>query len=141
MRATAAVPPAGWTMSVMRRPNSSSMTTTSPRAIGLPLTSRSTGLSARRSRGTTGPGPGAGAWPERLAEGHAGAADLDRELDGDVVEALEVGGHAGVGAGAGLQWGEFDLIGHGVVSSSIAGGGLLDGHVGQEDLVDLDIGL
>src|SRR3954452_22875942 len=41
----------------MRRPNCSSMTTTSPRAIGRPLTSRSTGLSARRSRVTTEPGP------------------------------------------------------------------------------------
>src|SRR3954452_12733699 len=44
----------------MRRPNSSSMTTTSPRAMGRPLTSRSTGLSARRSRVTTE------AWPRLI---------------------------------------------------------------------------
>jgi hypothetical protein len=47
------------TTSVTRSPNSSSITTTSPRAIGLPLTSRSTGSPARRLRVTIDPGPSA----------------------------------------------------------------------------------
>ena len=45
--------------SVTRRPNSSSITTTSPRAIGLPLTSRSTGSPASRLSVTIEPGPSA----------------------------------------------------------------------------------
>ena len=83
--------------SVMRRPNCSSMTTTSPRAIGRPLTSRSTGLSARRSSVTTEP------WPRRhrLAQRHVGAADLDGQLDGHVGQAREVrvAGDGACGAG------------------------------------------
>src|SRR5438552_9890894 len=65
MRVTAA-PPLACTTSVMRTPNCSSMTTTSPRAIGLPLTRRSTGWSARRSSVTTEPGPSDIAWPSDI---------------------------------------------------------------------------
>ena len=57
--AAAARPRRRWRRSVMRRPNCSSITTTSPRAIGLPLTSRSTGSPAMRSSVTTEPGPSA----------------------------------------------------------------------------------
>ena len=71
------------TTSVTRRPNSSSITTTSPRAIGLPLTSRSTGSPARRLRVTIEPGPRASV--SRIVM--LGAADLDGQLDGDVVAA------------------------------------------------------
>src|SRR6185295_5083052 len=42
--------------SEMRIPNSSSITTTSPRAINVPLTSTSTGAPAARSRSMTAPG-------------------------------------------------------------------------------------
>src|SRR3954454_23097829 len=50
------------TTSVTRRPNSSSITTTSPRAIGLPWISRSTGSPARRLSDTTEPGRNSSVW-------------------------------------------------------------------------------
>ena len=43
----------------------------------------------------------------------AGSADLDGQLDHDVVQALEVAGAGGLAVGAGLERCEFDLIGHG----------------------------
>src|SRR4051794_37336631 len=51
------------TTSVTRSPNSSSITTTSPRAIGLPFTSRSTGSPASRLSDTTEPGRSSRVWP------------------------------------------------------------------------------
>ena len=44
------------TISLIRRPKSSSTTTTSPRAMSVPLTSRSAGALAARSSSTTSPG-------------------------------------------------------------------------------------
>ena len=73
------------TISVMRRPNASSTTTTSPRASSVPLTSRSAG------------DPGepvelddvAGGQREQLAHRHAGAAEFAGDLHLDVPEHVD----------------------------------------------------
>ena len=116
----------------MRRPYCSSMTTTSPRAIALPLTSRSAASPARRSSVDDR----ADAQIERLTDGHVRAADLHAQLHRDLAEAAEVGLAVPLPASGCVRLIELlvlDRLGHGSL--------LLDGEVWEQHGFDLDVGL
>src|SRR5262245_61760885 len=116
--------------SVMRSPNSSSITTTSPRAIGRPFTNRSTGLSANRSSVTTDPGPSASAWPSVIrvrptSTVSSTITSFSRSRSADPEAPAAVTGSRGANS----------------ISLDIRNAPSLHGHIGQQDLVGLDVGL
>src|SRR6185369_13330449 len=115
----------------MRSPNCSSMTTTSPRAIGRPLTSRSTGLSARRSRVTTEP------WPRLIVSPSDMWVRPTSTVSSTVTSVRRVrsaspNGPAGLASGC---------SGRGVNSTSVMSWLLLDREVGDDEVLGLDVGL
>src|SRR3954462_8961155 len=120
--------PRGAATSVTRRPNSSSMTTTSPRAITRPLTSRSTGSPAMRCRPTTEPGPRARASPSVMR-----VRPISTETS--TVTSVRRSGSPGSGALAAAGWRGAKSI------WSVIEWLLLDGDVGEQDVVGLDVGL
>ena len=114
-------------MLVSRRPNCSSMTTTSPRAIGVPLTSTSTGSSAMRSSVITEPSRSSSVSPTVIrvrptsTDRSIGTADSRRRSEfarGSVLSSF--------------SWGRSRS------GSSLL---LLDREVGEVDLRDLHVGL
>src|SRR4051812_27195136 len=66
------------------------------------------GLAGHAVQADDGPGPEG----QGLAERHPGPADLHRDLDADVGEALELARLPRGGSGGGLQRREVDLVGH-----------------------------
>src|SRR5262245_47905777 len=117
--------------SVIRSPNSSSITTTSPRAIGRPFTNRSTGLSANRSSVTTDPGPSASAWPSVIlvrptSTVSSTITSFRRSRSAEPEAPAAPTGSRGANS----------------ISLDIRRNApSLHGHVGQQDLVGLDVGL
>src|SRR4051794_2260926 len=117
------------TTSVTRKPNSSSMTTTSPRAIGLPLISRSTGSPARRFSDTTEPGRGSSVCPmvmrvRPISTASSTGTSYSRRRSAPSAPAA-VAGSRGMNS----------------ISSCTVCCSLLDGHVGEQDVVGLHIGM
>src|SRR3954467_15029927 len=137
--ASGASAPLGASTSVTRRPNSSSMTTTSPRAIGLPLTSRSTGSPASRLSVTIDPGPSAS--PARMViwvRPTSTASSTDTSCRRDSSSAVTGCGAAGAhstGPAGGVSKGAESTV------SAIGSFSLLNGEVREQNVFDLYIGL
>src|SRR5690242_6709331 len=111
------------------------MTTTSPRAIGLPLTSRSTGSPARRLRVTIDPGPSASASRMvilvRPTSTTSSTGTSCRRASSSAV--------AGAGGAAGAV--SASVVSKGAYSTVSAMGFLLDSDVREQDVVGLNIGV
>src|SRR4051795_4276265 len=105
------------------------MTTTSPRAMTRPLTSRSTGSPAMRCRPTTEPGPSASASPS-VIEVRPISTDTSTVTSTRRSSSPETAGPPGSAGSRGAK-----------SMASDTGCLLLDGDVGEEDVVGLDVGL
>src|SRR4051794_33169701 len=119
-------------MSVTRKPNSSSMTTTSPRAIGLPFTSRSTGSPARRFSATIAPGPRLRVSPivmrvRPISTASSTGTSCTRARS------------AGAGSRAGTPSRAVNSIS--LLMSLLFLSRLLNGHVGEQHVVHLHVGV
>src|SRR3954465_13539459 len=131
-----AVPASAPLTSVMRSPNCSSMTTTSPRAIGRPLTSRSTGLSARGSSVTTDPGPRLMVSPSCMRVRPTSTVSSTVTS----VRRVRSASTTGPRLVAASSPKEFNLTSV-IVRASSSSYGLLDGDVGEQHIVHLNIGV
>src|SRR3954470_11044326 len=106
------------------------MTTTSPRAMTRPLTSRSTGSPAMRCRPTTEPGPRARASPRVIVV-------RPISTDTSTVTSVRRSSSPGSEETAGAGWRGAKSIG----SDTGRSPALLDGDVGEQHVVGLDVGL
>ena len=132
-------PRAAVTTSVTRRPNSSSITTTSPRAIGLPLTSRSTGSPARRLSVMIEPGPRASVSPIVMrVRPISTASSTGTSCSRVEVARGDRGRRRSSGADGRLERHVVDGLGLGLV---VARSWLLHRQVGEQDVVRVDVGL